>query len=212
MKFKPLSDLYARISIAAPGLNQLTALDELRNTAVDFCRETLVSQETMETEIAPGDRELIVESPSSAQVYVSRVMWVSTNRGPIAVVTLAELNYDRNWRQKTGTPKKCANETDGELVLNRQAVKAETGVMVRVACVPQPAATQLDQLLVTEYAREIVAGTLARVLAYPNVSWANPGAAQANGVTYEIGLSRARAAAYTNRSVAPVPVRIFRQA
>jgi hypothetical protein len=209
MNFKPLSDLYAMVSTQAPGYNEDSAIDELLRTARTFCRESLVSQETVETSIDANARTLVVDSPAS-QVAVHRVMWVTAPYGDIAIVTLAELNQCAGWRTATGNPYRCANELDGELVLDRAPESAVTPVYVRVATIPKLVQVRVDAILVDEWGEAIADGALYRILRMPNQTWSNPGAAAEAKARYEIELSRAKAEAAKNRSVAVLRQRVPR--
>lgn len=203
MNFKPLSDLYLGIAAQTAGLNEDSALDELRRAARTFCRDTLISQETFDTSIAPGDRSIFIDPPSG-QVKILRALWVTTPEGKLQIETLDWLNNVPGWRSATGMPTCCAADVDGELALSSAPATTIDPVHVRVAYLPSLVATQLDAVLVDEWGEAIQDLALHRILRMPNQTWSNPGAAEEARVRYSHAESAAKAAAATNRSVAPI--------
>lgn len=216
MIFVELSELYSLIASSCVGYNETSAIDELRRAARLFCRETLISQETQETSFAEGDTTLSYDSPDSRQVDVVRVMSVTCPRGPLKIVTLAELdNRFANWRSApTGSPCFAANESpsDRELALYPGAGAAETPVHVRIAVMPTRIATKLDKTVLDEYGEVIGDGALARILRIPGKAWTDKVEADKASGRFEMELSRTRAASNKNRSVASISTAIPRYA
>lgn len=208
MNFTLISTLLPLIAEAAPGLNENSAIDELRRAARTLCQQALVSQETQESAFTAGDTTLSYDSPDPTQVYVHRVMWVTCPRGNIPVETLAFINERfPNWRSLPGgSPCVVANENDGELALYPSVgtSNAESPVHIRLACAPTLAATKLDTSIVNQYAEDIANGALARILRMPKQTWTEPAAAADHSARFEQAISAARAQATLDRSVTSI--------
>lgn len=194
MNFVPLLDLYNAIAPQAPGLNEVSALDELRTAARALAHASKVSQESITTAVAAGGAFLAIDTPDSAVDAVG-VMWIEygkTRLHPINPMDLAE--RDPAWRSRVpGRPQWYTQETADEVTLIPAAKDAEANVIMRIAYQPARGATKIDEVLVRHYEEALIDGALYRILRMPNCAWSNPAAAQQHQERYEMAISRARA-------------------
>lgn len=201
MRFTALSSLYLALAPWAPGLNEDSALDELRRATRQFCRATNISAESFETSLASGDRQIAFEPPG-ASVLVHRVLWVQAPYGPITLASLDELNRESGWRTATGDPNACSPEASdaNELVLNRAPTRSIDPVYVRMACQPTLTATEIDTRVAEEWGEAVIDLALKRILSIPKQTWTDPAEAERRYRDYLASESRARAQATVNNA------------
>lgn len=203
MNFVNLSDLYYAIAAQAPGLNEISAIDELRRAARTFARESMASQETIITAAAASSAVIVVDVPD-AQVEPVGVLWiegVASHR--IHPVTLENIqSLDPLWRtRQPGTPTCFVMETIDEITLVPAPLDAIDTIYVRACYQPTMTASKIDAALVRHYEEGLIDGALYRILRMPNCSWSNPQAAQQAQERYETAISRARADAQKNHTI-----------
>lgn len=211
IRLRNLSDLYGRIAIVAPGLNENSAIDELRYALLDFCMETHCSQDTIETSIAAGETAILYDSPSPSHLFVCRVLSVDLPTGNLPIRTLDELREFGNWREAEGPPRICTPEAPGELSTYPTTQEAITPIYVRIALAPTQTTTKIDEDVLNRYGNAIADGAIARILGMPGQTWSNPNEAMRRQRMFDIARSRARAESAKNQAHSTIQHRIRRQ-
>lgn len=202
MNFVPLLDLYNAIAPQAPGLNEVSALDELRRAARALAHASQASQETLQVAVAAGNPFVAIDVPDSAVEPVG-VLWVEYGGRKLWPVNLFDImESDPAWRTRTAsTPCRFVHETPDEITLTPPPATAQPAVYLRVAYQPTRTADKLDAELVRHYEEGLIDGALYRILRMPGQTWTNPGAAQQAQERYEMAISRARADARRNHTL-----------
>lgn len=157
-----------------PGCSLYTALDRVRWSAIEFCKQTGVSVETNEELDIEAD-EAVIDVPSPAS-YVQpwQVLWVQNTQGtvrPLDRRTLAENGV--KWKELT-------SDWPPEYVrLSRNQIRLvgipendhDEALTIHASYIPVPAATKVDVVLLQEYREAIVSGALSRLLNMSKERW-----------------------------------------
>lgn len=202
MNLVPLSDLYTAIAASAPGLNEISAIDELRRAARVLARESMASAESMPTSVTVGGQYVAVDEADS-QVEPVGVLWVQYGSRRLHPITLNDLTIKNpGWRAlPRGAPMEFVLETIDELTLIPTPDKDEATVILRVAYQPKRDADSIDEVLVRHYEEGIIDGALSRILGMPNTTWHNPTEAAMAKDRFETAVSRARQDGVRNHTV-----------
>lgn len=211
IRLRNLSDLYNRVAIVAPGLNENSAIDELRYALLDFCMETHCSQDTIETSVSAGEAAILYDSPNPSHLFVCRVLGVGLPTGNLPIKTLDEMREVDNWRAAEGYPRMCTPEAPGELSTYPTTQEAITPIYVRLALAPTQTATKIDEDVLNRYGNAIADGALARILGMSGQTWSNPNEAMRRQRMFDIARSRARAESAKNQAHATIRHSIRRQ-
>jgi hypothetical protein len=212
VNFVNLSDLYYAIAPQAPGFNEVSAIDELRRAAREFCRESMASAETFQFTVPANVGIVGVEVPDSAVEPVG-VLWIEGLRStPVWARTLEDLRKtDPTWRTRTGSQAECfVQEIPDEVQLVPRPTVAVAVAYMRVCYQPTRTATKIDEFMVRHYENALIDGALYRILRMPNQTWSNPQAAQQAQERYEMAISRARADAQKNHTINTTEARAMR--
>lgn len=153
--------------ISAPGCPETIVERMLRQSLVDFYRETLAWRFT--TDVSPVIRgRNTVDLDLPAETSAIRVYWARLDGKPMAAIS------PRNVTQDTGIPRGYA--LDGvtrTLLLDRipKDTFGRNGLVANVALLPMPGLNDLPDALYAIHRDGILYGAIARLLAIPNVSW-----------------------------------------
>lgn len=97
-----------------------------------------------------------------------------------------------DWMAEVGTPEYYTQQDTMSLLLVPAPSAAETGsIKIKAAIKPGIAATGVDDWLFSQYRLAIAAGAKAKMMAMPNVGWANPERAALNEAKFEDAISTA---------------------
>ncbi|MBP9118583.1 MAG: hypothetical protein KBF58_10940 [Methyloversatilis sp.] len=210
IRLRNLSDLYPLISAHAPGYNETSAIRELRRSLQDLCQYAAVSQDTVESSLAIGERTLFYDSPHPSHLVVHRVLSITTPTGQILPKALDEMNEVHGWRTADGTPKWACPESPGELSLYPSAPTAVISpIYIRLALSPKSTTTKIDEDVMDRYSNIIADGALSRILRIGGQKWSNPGESADCQRRFTTACSNARAVGNkTNaRTVMRLPIR-----
>jgi len=193
-----------------PGCTEFLAINRLRFAAIEFCRRSLISQETVEElDLDQDEPELVISAPNNS-VRVYRIMWIKSPHRTLTPASKQPLtDRSRDW-----TTFGTADWPMGYVRLSSDTVhliptpsEDKSGVITaHVACIPTREATKLDVILIDEYREAIAAGALSRLLNMGKEPWYDPSSAQQYAIDFASEISNARASVNKDQLMADTRV------
>lgn len=198
------------VVMQAPHCPEPTALNAVRLTCIDFCRETLLWTYTSDPQdVYAGESLYDVEAPSGATPIVVTAVW-HKDRSLSAVGRSAQFLWSQDSpASQEGTPRFYTSPTPNQIELSPIPDTSDSLALTIVAAVqPTRTATSADEKIVTYWADALTAGALFRVYLIPNQPFTNAEQAKTRYAMYQQQLTRAKIAAskastLTNLSVKP---------
>lgn len=203
----------------AHGASDLAIYQALRDTAIDFCRRTLVVQRWEAMNVI-FNSPLYVPNVPNADLVVHKVMDVFWNGRLLTPVGPEDVNSDVVLQGADigtntllrGSPVVWFQKYPGEASIYLHPVPTAAltnGLTIKSAFIPTTTASTLDDLLFNEHVEAIAAGTLARLVAMPNEPFSAPALAPSYKAVYEAGVNeakryRAKGKTLAQRRVQPV--------
>lgn len=169
-----VEELEVEALIAAPGCPETLVERMLRQSAVDFYRESKAWRIT--TEVAPvikGSREVELELLSGTQLV--SVYWAKLDGERLDLISSVKLE------DHVGRPSGVAIDGLTRSVLLNCIPRdsyLRNGLTARVALAPLSTTSDLPDELYSSHRDGILYGAISRLLAMPNVAWANLNDAQ----------------------------------
>lgn len=171
-----VTDLIPFVSAETPGCPEVLIKQNLVQSAIEFCTETLAWQEIQDSLIViDGQSELDVEVPTDARIVTIKDIWASNRK--LRAVTMSQLfELIPNWQDARGSEPTYYNaSTDWQTIrifpiplgANRARLR------MRAAYAPTLAAKTLPDEMTTKYLDGIVGGAKARLMAMPGKTWTN---------------------------------------
>jgi hypothetical protein len=184
------------------------AVIAVRNTCIDFCRDSLVLQQDLDPiGVQLGVNTYDVDVPSG--YLLSQVLSLYYKGMRLERKSQLELErlYTRDWQSLSGTPKVFTQLTPDTITValnpSEQASNALTG---RIAITPTRSSTSVDNILFDRYLDEIASGAIARLKLTPDQPYTDLKGAAAYGAAFRSGASRARS--YVNGGMNHAPMRV----
>lgn len=184
----------------------------IRNTCIDFCRDTLVLQQDL-------DPITMVAGIATYELEVTRgyipgqVLGVWYLARPLVRKSQLELEklYTRNWQSIEGTPQVFTQFNFNEITLapkpNETVRNAVTG---RMSYLPSRTSTEIDDVIFERYLDEIVLGAVARLMATPNQPYTDAEGSLNYGRMFASKVAQARSFVQGGMNHAPMRVRFNR--
>lgn len=195
-----------------PGCTEFLAIDRLRFAAIEFCRRTLISQETVEElDLDADEPELSIPTPNNS-VRVYRIMWIKSPHRTLTPLPKQPLtNQSRDWAT-LGTadwPMSYVRLSKDTVYLIPVPSEDKNGVITaHIACIPERDATKLDAVLIDEHREAIAAGALSRLLKMKKEGWYDPTSAQQYAIDFASEISNARASVNKDQLMADIHVQL----
>ena len=164
-----VEELEVEALIAAPGCPETLVRRMLRQSAVDFYRETKAWRVT--TEVAPvikGNREVELDIPANTSMVM--LFWAKLNGEQLQLISSQHLTG------LVGRPVAIAIDGPGRTVQLDKVPEdsfLRNGLVARVAVAPTAALNDLPDELYAAHRDGILYGAITRLLAMPNVAWGN---------------------------------------
>ena len=164
-----VEELEVEALIAAPGCPETLVRRMLRQSAVDFYRETKAWRVT--TEVAPvikGNREVELDIPANTQLVM--LYWARLADNPLELISSHRL------LPHEGRPTALAVDGLGKTVLLDVIPRdsyLRNGLVARVALTPTAGLNDWPAELYSAHRDGILYGAITRLLAMPNVAWGN---------------------------------------
>lgn len=179
----------------APNVLDDQAVIAARNTCIDFCRETLFLQSDLDPiTVMAGVNTYAVDVPRyNVLGQVMGIYYISRKLERRSQYELEKM-FSVNWQSLEGTPQAYTQFNPDEITLAlTPSETVQDAITGRYSYMPSRDSTVIDSQLYERFLEDIVAGTLAHLMATPNQPYSDAAAAK----MYE---SRFRVAKQTNRA------------
>lgn len=183
------SDLFVYVLSEVAGCPEFTAERAIRDTCIDFCARTgAYKADPLSLTVVPGITEYELDAPAGTEPnHVGSVLRVG--RG------LTKLPYEdafiRNeLASARSAPNYFSQYDNGNLLLGPEPDARET-LKVLYTLKPTTSSTSIPDTIGLEHRETLVSGALFRLQMMAGATWSNGGAAQANNMIYERGVSAA---------------------
>lgn len=198
MRFVEINEFFQDVLPEIRGCSNFVLRDKIRLAAIEFCRRTLVSQETVEDiDIEAGEALVPIPAPSR-HVINHRAVWVKTSKDFLTEYNRKHLAAKgQSWAgDPWNTPKEWPSGffmRDGDIQLIPAPTVNKPGeLIVHMAYLPSRDATSLDELLINDYREAIKYGALARLKMMQGEPWYDPESAGINDREFQVVISQAR--------------------
>jgi hypothetical protein len=171
---KALSAFYPRILPYLPGCSEPLASQVLLNSAIEFCENSLVLRQNLDTFTTTAGVSQYDLAPPSSQHDINRVMGVTLDgmelRPGMAEIVRNDLPTDNAKPRAFYT-----DRTDSVFTLRLTPPPDDAySVIVAVTLRPTRSATLLDDDLYNIWIDPIVSGAIARAMLVPDQTFTNP--------------------------------------
>lgn len=183
-----------------------------RNACIDFCRETLFLQCDMDPiTVMAGANTYCVDVPRyNILGQLMGIYYLSRKLERRSQYELEKM-FSMNWQSLQGTPQAYTQFNPNEITLalcpSETVQNALTG---RISYMPLRDSTVVDSQLYERFLEDIVAGTLAHLMATPNQPYSDPAAAKMYETRFRVAKQTARAYVTGGMNHAPMRVRYSR--
>jgi hypothetical protein len=211
MNFANISEWYDSIRVEVPAAPNPLIEDKVRLAAIEVCKRTMVSRETLDLiDIEAGVKQYKIEPPSSC-LKIWRVLWMKTINGtsplfPTSRHNLISLGVD--WERATGEAATDWVQIKNDIVQLWPAptIDLDEELEAHVAFIPDPRTPKLDDRLYFYYKEAIVAGALSKLLSMSGTEWYDVRAAMTREREFQVEISKMLANTQKDESVADLQV------
>lgn len=188
---KPITSFLPRVLPYTPGCSEPLVLMALADAAIEFCERTLVIQRKLPSlSTQAGQSVYELDLPPQQSVAVITRVWVAGQ--PLGSVAAEHAHHST---LPSGTPTSFfTSAQDGVLELLLAPVPTETGQPIEILASLSPVrgATELDDVLLENWAEPIASGALVRLLTMPNQTFSDVATAAMMNQRFERQVSIAR--------------------
>jgi hypothetical protein len=210
MRLESISNLFNDIRLECPGAPDPLILARARMAITEFCKRSLISNETLSLHDIEAAEPLVQLCPPNSCVNIWRVMWVKSTVRFLPVEDRQQLSdYGSDWE-------KHEDEYPSSYMMHRQndiirlyptpTIDIADELTIHCAFVPHPDTTKMDKVLYDFYREGIVQGAVAKLQRMPGTNWYNPDSAAWNERQFNIELLRAKANQNKDNSLADLTV------
>jgi hypothetical protein len=184
------SDLFVYVLSEVPGCPDFTAERAIRDTCIDFCARTgLYKAEPLSVIVVPGITDYELDAPVGTEPnHVNKVLRQGRE--------LAKLPYEDAFMRNElagvnrSVPQYFSQYDNSNLLIGPAPKEKET-LKVLYTLKPTTTSTSIPDTIGREHREVLVSGALFRLQMMAGSPWANGGAAQANSMIYEQGVTAA---------------------
>lgn len=183
------------------------AVAAIRNTCIDFCRDSLFLQTDIDPmPVVAGISTYDIDVPKG--YVLGQVLGIYYLNRKLERKSQTELEklYTRNWQALQGTPQVYTQLNPDQITLvytpAESAVQAITG---RFSYIPTRASTSIDDMVFERFLDVIVSGAASRLMATPNQPYSDANASIAYQRVFRDGCQRAMR--YTRDGMNNAPMR-----
>lgn len=181
-----------------PGCTNEMALQEIKNTIIDFCEKSLILQTDHDPVTAiVGQIDYDLEPPKDRLVVRVMKAWYKgqllEEMAPDDIDTPSVYNQQSGYHVHRGDPLQFFQKearTFSVYPIPNETVKQS--ITLRVALKPTRSATTIDDLIYEEYAETIGSGAISRLALSPGKPYSNAALANAHRALFQAGLNVAR--------------------
>jgi len=179
----------------APNVLDDQAVIAARNACIDFCRETLLLQCDLDPiTVMAGVNTYQIDVPKYN--VLGQVLGIYYQSRKLERRSQYELEkmFSVNWQSLLGTPKVFTQFNPDEITLALcPSETVQDAITGRFSYMPTRDSTVVDSMLYERYLEDIVAGTLAHLMATPNQPYSEPAAARMYEARFRTAKQMARA-------------------
>lgn len=195
-----------------PGCFDEQARIAVRNACIDFCRDSLVLQQDMDSiSTVAGENTYDVDVPTGYVLAQVLTLYYQGKRLERKSQLELERLYTRDWQSLLGTPQVFTQFTPDAVTVALKPDTAVSGSLSgRIALVPSRSSTTVEDVLLERYLDSIVSGSLARLMVTPDQPYTNLQFAAVNESKFKSGAAKTRSFVNGGMSHAPMRVRFQR--
>lgn len=195
-----------------PNCFEEQAIVAIRNTCIDFCRDTQVLQLDIDAiSTVAGEGTYGIDVPLGYVLgQVMALYYVGKRLERKSQLELERL-YSRDWQSLLGTPQVFTQFNQDEVTVALKPDSATKNALTgRVSLVPTRLSTKIDGVLFERFLDDIAAGSLARLLLTPEQPYTDVRSAAAYAAKFKSGCAAARSFVNGGMNHAPMRVRYQR--
>lgn len=210
-------DFLSRVLIEVPGCSEISALQAVKDTCIEFCEKSLVLiRDHDPVTLKAGEVDYDLEPPTGYLVAKIMKAWLNhTELMPLPpdVVSDAAV-YNREfpeYQDAASTPTRFLQKDERTISLWPMPDKDYVnGLTMRVALKPTRASTSVEDVVFEDYAETIASGALWRLLGSVGKAYTNAQSAAAHKLLFNQGLNVARQRATRGHVRSNLSVRLRR--
>lgn len=190
----PYTTFFPNIYVSAPEVPDPAVLSAVRDTCIDFCKQTNVWQVDLDPiDVVAGQPTYDLFAP--AQTLVTQILGLAYYRRELHPRSETSLRLqERNWNDQPGEPHQFSRRPGDDLVIlyptpTHDAAAALTGT---ISVQPSRTSTSVIDDVYQRYLEPIVAGTLARLYLHVDTAYSNPAAVPMLNAQYQVAVNKAR--------------------
>ena len=211
MNLIDITEWYNDIRVEAPAAPNPLIADKVRLAAIEVCKRTMVSRETLDLiDIEAGVKQYKIEPPSSC-LRIWRVLWMKTVNGtsplhPVSRHNLISQGVD--WERATGEAATDWVQIKNDIVQLWPAPTKDLDeeLEAHVAFIPDPRTPKIDDRLYFYYKEAVIAGALAKLLIMSGTEWFDRQSAIDREREFQAEISKILANTQKDESVADLNV------
>jgi len=210
MQLESISNLFNDVRLEVPGAPNPLIQDRARYALTEFCKRTLISNETLQTYDIEAGEPLIYIHPPNSCVNIWRVMWVKTSQRFLHIYDRQQLaSHGSDWdKSEDEWPSIIVPHSQNNIfqLYPKPTVDKDDELTVHCAFIPHPQTTKMDSVVYQFYREAIVKGAVAKLQKMAGTKWYNPEAGMMNEHEFQVELSKAKANQNKDNSIADVSV------
>lgn len=198
---QPLRRFHGLVLPDVPGCPLNVVDNALISTLIDFCEKSLLWKHEAEPTSVRAGYARYTFAPEDGTRVVEPV-YVSLDKMPLEATSLSLLDLNSpGWRDRVDTtPTAYYMDTDDSIrLVGIPAEDMDDALEVHVALKPLRSSKEIPDFLFEDWAEIIAHGTLAKLHAMSNRTWADPSVVNYHYRKYRRGLSRGRSKALRSR-------------
>lgn len=183
-----------------------------RNACIDFCRETLIFQQDLDPiTVQAGVNTYEVDVPNGYVLGQVLGVYYLTRRLERKSQLELERAFTRNWQSLQGTPQAYTQFNQDEITLVLCPAETHANAITgRFSYLPSRTSTTVDNVLYERYLEDIVAGTLAHLMATPNQPYTDKAASSFYAALFRTAKQNTRSFVAGGMNHAPMRARYNR--
>lgn len=192
-------DFLSRVLIEVPGCSEISALQAVKDTCIEFCEKSLIlTRDHDPVTVRGGVMDYDLEPPSGYLVVKIMKAWLNhLALGPLPpdfVFDAAVYNREfAEYQDASSTPTRFLQKDERTVSLWPLPDKDHVnGLTMRVALKPTRSSTSIEDVVFEDYAETIASGALGRLLSSVGKAYTNVSAAALHKGMFIQGLNVAR--------------------
>lgn len=210
-------DFLSRVLIEVPGCPEISALQAVRDSCIEFCEKSLIlTRDHDPVTVKAGVVDYELEPPSGYLVVKVMQAWLDNNKlEPMAYDIIREASvYNRlfsAYQSAPSTPIRYLQKDERSVSLWPLADKNyANGLTMRVALKPTRSSTTVEDVLFEDYAEAIASGALGRLMSSVGKAYSSAQGAALHKAQFTQGLNVARQRASHGHTRSNLSVRLRR--